>query len=203
MNSELARQPNPVEQARNLLRIIFKYEQARDPRGTDTGSLERMLGHLHNIEKSVTASMQDHVNASKRLRDFAETLERMRERLANGPHQDQGDQIGALIMLLRKASTELGSFGRAAGLGQLRAEAPRGLKKKAPPRRGRRRQVSRVRQLNGASAACSCRRCSRPPSGRLPGSPWCRSDSGCRRIHGSPPGARRSARSRGMGAPRS
>ena len=111
MNSELARQPNPVEQARNLLRIIFKYEQARDPRGTDTGSLERMLGHLHNIEKSVTASMQDHVNASKRLRDFAETLERMRERLANGPHQDHGDQIGALIMLLRKASTELGSSG--------------------------------------------------------------------------------------------
>jgi hypothetical protein len=110
MNSELARQPNPVEQARNLLRIIFKYEQARDPRGTDTGSLERMLGHLHNIEKSVTASMQDHVNASKRLRDFAETLERMRERLA-GPHHDQGDQIGALIMLLRKASTELGSSG--------------------------------------------------------------------------------------------
>jgi hypothetical protein len=55
--------------------------------------------------------MQDHVNASKRLRDFAETLERMRERLANGPHQDQGDQIGALIMLLRKASTELGSSG--------------------------------------------------------------------------------------------
>jgi len=111
MNSELARQPNPVEQARNRLRIIFKYEQARDPRGTDTGSLERMLGHLHNIEKSVTASMQDHVNASKRLRDFAETLERMRERLSNGPHQDQGNQIGALIMLLRKASTELGSSG--------------------------------------------------------------------------------------------
>ena len=34
MNSELARQPNPVEQARNLLRVIFKHEQARDPRGT-------------------------------------------------------------------------------------------------------------------------------------------------------------------------
>ena len=38
-----------------------------------------------------------------------------------------------------------------------------------------------------ASAACSCRRCSRPPSGRLPGSPWCRSDSECRRIRGSTP----------------
>ena len=35
----------------------------------------------------------------------------MKERLANGPHHDQGDQIGALIMLLRKASTELGSSG--------------------------------------------------------------------------------------------
>src|SRR6188472_979099 len=111
MNSELARQPNPVEQARNLLRIIFKYEQARDPRGTDTGSLERMLGHLHNIEKSVTTSMQDHVNASKRLRDFAETLERMKERLSNSPHEEQGNQIGALIVVLRKASAELGTAG--------------------------------------------------------------------------------------------
>src|SRR6186713_3217873 len=107
MNSELARQPNPVEQARNLLRIIFKYEQARDPRGTDTGSLERMLGHLHNIEKSVTASMQDHVNASKRLRDFAETLERMKERLNTAPHQEYAMQINALIASLRKASSEL------------------------------------------------------------------------------------------------
>src|SRR6476659_4786206 len=111
MNSELARQPNPVEQARNLLRIIFKYEQARDPRGTDTGSLERMLGHLHNIEKSVTTSMQDHVNASKRLRDFAETLERMKERLSTGPHEEQGNQIGALIVVLRRASAELGTAG--------------------------------------------------------------------------------------------
>ncbi|HEV7608431.1 MAG TPA: hypothetical protein VGO61_13895 [Steroidobacteraceae bacterium] len=110
MNAELARQPNPVEHARNLLRTIFKYEQTRDPRGTDTGSLERMLGHLHNIEKSVTTSMQDHVNASKRLKDFAETLERMKERLSNG-HEDQGNQIGALIVVLRKASVELGTAG--------------------------------------------------------------------------------------------
>jgi hypothetical protein len=111
MNAELARQPNPVEQARNLLRTIFKYEQSRDPRGSDTGSLERMLGHLHNIEKSVTSSMQDHVNASKRLRDFAETLERMKERLSSSPHEAQGNQIGALIVVLRKASAELGSSG--------------------------------------------------------------------------------------------
>ena len=111
MNSELARQPNPVEQARNLLRIVFKHEQARDPRGSDAGTLERMLGHLHNIEKSVTASMEDHVNASKRLRDFAETLERMKERLTTTPHQDQVPQINALITSLRKASTELGASG--------------------------------------------------------------------------------------------
>jgi hypothetical protein len=111
MTVELARQPNPVEQARNLLRTIFKYEQSRDPRGSDTGSLERMLGHLHNIEKSVTASMQDHVNASKRLRDFAETLERMKERLSSSPHEVQGTQIAALIVLLRRASVELGSSG--------------------------------------------------------------------------------------------
>jgi hypothetical protein len=111
MNSELARTPNPVEQARNLLRVVFKYEQSRDPRGTDTGSLERMLGHLHNIEKSVTSSMEDHVNASKRLRDFAETLERMKERLSSAPHQEQVPQINALVASLRKASTELGASG--------------------------------------------------------------------------------------------
>jgi hypothetical protein len=111
MNSELARQPNPVEQARNLLRVVFKHEQARDPRGSDAGTLERMLGHLHNIEKSVTASMEDHVNASKRLRDFAETLERMKERLSTAPHQEQVSQINALIASLRKTSAELGASG--------------------------------------------------------------------------------------------
>ena len=111
MNSDFARQPNPVEQARNLLRTIFRNEQARDPRGTDTGSLERMLGHLHNIEKSVTASMQDHVNASKRLNDFAETLERMKDRLAATTQFDQGPQFDSLIQLLRRASIELGSSG--------------------------------------------------------------------------------------------
>jgi hypothetical protein len=110
MNTEFARQPNPVEQARNLLRVVFKHEQARDPRGSDTGTLERMLGHLHNIEKSVTASMEDHVNASKRLRDFADTLERMKERLAASP-QEHSMQISALIASLRKASSELGASG--------------------------------------------------------------------------------------------
>ena len=110
MNTEFARQPNPVEQARNLLRVVFKNEQARDPRGSDAGTLERMLGHLHNIEKSVTASMEDHVNASKRLRDFADTLERMKERLST-PQQEHATQVGALIAALRKASTELGASG--------------------------------------------------------------------------------------------
>jgi len=111
MSSESARQPNPVEQARDLLRIVFKHEQARDPRGTDAGTLDRMLGHLHNIERSVTASMEDHVNASKRLRDFAETLERMKERLTDRPHEAQAPQISALISHLRRASTELGATG--------------------------------------------------------------------------------------------
>jgi hypothetical protein len=111
MNTELARQPNPVETARNLLRVVFKHEQTRDPRGSDAGTLERMLGHLHNIEKSVTASMEDHVNASKRLRDFAETLDRMKERLTTAPHQEQVAQINALVAALRKASTELGASG--------------------------------------------------------------------------------------------
>lgn len=111
MNTEFARQPNPVEQARNLLRNVFKHEQARDPRGSDAGTLERMLGHLHNIEKSVTSSMEDHVNASKRLRDFADTLERMKERLAGAPQQEQAMQIDALITSLRKASSELGASG--------------------------------------------------------------------------------------------
>jgi soluble cytochrome b562 len=91
--------------------VVYKHEQARDPRGSDAGTLERMLGHLHNIEKSVTASMEDHVNASKRLRDFAETLERMKERLTTAPHQEQVAQINSLITALRKASTELGASG--------------------------------------------------------------------------------------------
>jgi hypothetical protein len=43
----------------------------------DAGSVERIAVHLTNIGVSVLASTQDHVNASKRLNDFAATLARI------------------------------------------------------------------------------------------------------------------------------
>jgi hypothetical protein len=41
------------------------------PSWFDAGSVGRILVHVDNIGRSVTASMQDHVNAAKRLNDFA------------------------------------------------------------------------------------------------------------------------------------
>jgi soluble cytochrome b562 len=103
--------PSPLAQAQNQLRAVLKHHQDRDPRGSDTGTLDRMLGHMKNIEKSVSASMQDHVNASKRLKDFADTVERMASRMTDVDQQSVIGHMRALAETLRGASTELSNAG--------------------------------------------------------------------------------------------
>lgn len=73
---------------------------------TDDGSVRRMLVHISNINISVLASTQDHVNASKRLNDFAITLDRMAKKSAL-PNDVLKDRMTAIAMNLRAASEEL------------------------------------------------------------------------------------------------
>jgi phage gpG-like protein len=110
MNAALETPSNPLKLAQQQMRAVFKYFQERDPRGSDTGTLERMIAHLNNIERSVTASMQDHVNASKRLKDFGDTIERMSAHMGE-ESQSQVVLMRELATTLRAAGMELGKTG--------------------------------------------------------------------------------------------
>jgi hypothetical protein len=72
----------------------------------DAGTLRRMLVHLSNINLSVLASTQDHVNATKRLNDFASTLMRMAKH-AELPNDVLTTRMTLVATALRAASTEL------------------------------------------------------------------------------------------------
>jgi hypothetical protein len=70
-----------------------------------------MLVHMDNIAKSVSASRDDHVNASKRLNDFANTIERM-DRIAAQPGAPRGEtRLTTLMTTLRAAARELSNAG--------------------------------------------------------------------------------------------
>lgn len=67
---------NPLNHAEAQLREICA-TPARLDAAIDAGSLNRMLVHIRNINASVCSSTRDHVNAAKRLSDFAAALGRM------------------------------------------------------------------------------------------------------------------------------
>jgi methyl-accepting chemotaxis protein len=96
-----------LEQAESQLRELC---ERRDQLATpiDTGSLGRMLVHIQNIRRSISESTRDHVNAAKRLTDFAVTLGRMATRFAPGS-EDLAARIQSLADLLRTAGAELAS----------------------------------------------------------------------------------------------
>jgi hypothetical protein len=76
MSDNTPTQENPLDLAEAQLREICESpEQFQEP--IDTGSLNRMLVHIRNINASVCASTRDHVNAAKRLTDFSVTLGRL------------------------------------------------------------------------------------------------------------------------------
>jgi len=111
MNSPLTSQPSPLQRARAQLQAIHHEHESIDPKGTDTGTLARMMVHMDNIEKSVSASMEDHVNASKRLLDFGNTVERMAKHLSPSFPQGLEARMGDLVDTLRAAGTALGGSG--------------------------------------------------------------------------------------------
>lgn len=96
---------NPLDSAIVELRdISHDHELLKST--TDAGSLRRMLVHLSNINLSVLASTRDHVNASKRLNDFAFTLGRMAKN-AELPNEALTSRITQVAATLRAASAEL------------------------------------------------------------------------------------------------
>ncbi len=75
-------------------------------------SLLRMLVHVVNIQKSVDQGCDDPANAIKRLRDFANTIERLDLGAEN--QADAQDIRGRLIAVLRQAADQLEPGGGAA-----------------------------------------------------------------------------------------
>jgi len=96
---------NPLESAISQLRNICSDHELLKS-SMDAASVRRMLIHIANINISVLASTQDHVNASKRLNDFAFTLARI-ARNAELPNEVLATRMTSVAVNLRAASEEL------------------------------------------------------------------------------------------------
>jgi hypothetical protein len=96
---------NPLDSAISRLGEICNDRELLDS-SIDIGSVRRMLVHITNINASVLASTQDHVNAAKRLNDFAFTLERM-ARNAEPANEALTSRLGSIATELRAASEQL------------------------------------------------------------------------------------------------
>jgi hypothetical protein len=72
----------------------------------DAGSVRRMLVHIANINLSVLASTRDHLNATKRLKDFAFTLIRIAKNSAV-PNEVLTTRMARVAQHLHAASKEL------------------------------------------------------------------------------------------------
>jgi hypothetical protein len=77
---------NPLEAAASQIRNLCDEGESL-PSWLDAGSVRRILVHVDNIGRSVNASMEDHVNAAKRLNDFAGIFERFAK---NSQPPDEG-----------------------------------------------------------------------------------------------------------------
>ncbi len=101
---------NPLEDAEAQLREIFQRRLPKAP--AEAGTLGRILAHVVNIRRSVRESSLDHVNAAKRLGDFAMTINRMAQRLFPSDH-DTAARMTGLADSLRAAGDSLASNGAA------------------------------------------------------------------------------------------
>lgn len=110
---------NPLDCAARKLRDISDDHELLKS-SIDAGSVRRILVHIHNINVSVLESPRDHLNATKRLKDFAFTLIRIANR-SELPNQRLSNQMGRVAEYLRAASEELArsdaipNWGRSAG----------------------------------------------------------------------------------------
>lgn len=96
---------SPLEVAADQIRSLCQQGEPLPPR-FDAGSVGRILVHIDNINRSVTASTQDHVNAAKRLNDFALIFERF-ARDSEPPDGPLAVRMTSVSQNLRAASEEL------------------------------------------------------------------------------------------------
>ncbi len=96
---------NPLDSAVSQLRHISD-DRELIRSSIDAGSVRRMVVHIVNINLSVLASTHDHLNATKRLKDFAFTLARI-ARNAEPPSEELTTRMARVAENLRAASDEL------------------------------------------------------------------------------------------------
>lgn len=110
---------NPLDCAARKLRDISDDHELLKS-SIDAGSVRRMLVHINNINLSVLESTRDHLNATKRLKDFAFTLIRIANH-AESPNQSLSIRMARVAQYLRAASEELArcdaipNWGKSAG----------------------------------------------------------------------------------------
>jgi hypothetical protein len=96
---------NPLDCAVRQLRDISDNHELLKS-SIDAGTVRRMLVHITNINLSVLASTRDHLNATKRLKDFAFTLVRI-AKSAELPNEVLTHRMARVAQHLRAASDEL------------------------------------------------------------------------------------------------
>ena len=105
MSAHAPADDTPLEAAASQMRRLCRDGETL-PAWFDTGSVERILVHIDNIGRSVTASMQDHVNAAKRLNDFAIIFARFAKN-TEPPDGPLAERLNSVSENLRAASEEL------------------------------------------------------------------------------------------------
>jgi hypothetical protein len=67
-----------LERARGLLSYLVEHRDDCAPSGAGARQLQNMAVHVTNIEEWVASEPADPTNAVKRLRDFSNTIERLK-----------------------------------------------------------------------------------------------------------------------------
>ncbi|HEU4687142.1 MAG TPA: hypothetical protein VFS23_02210 [Vicinamibacterales bacterium] len=105
MSAQAPEVENPLEAAASQIRRLCDEGETLPP-WFDAGSVRRILLHIDNIGRSVSASMQDHVNAAKRLNDFACIFGRFAKN-SQPPDEALAMRLTSVSDNLRAASEEL------------------------------------------------------------------------------------------------
>jgi hypothetical protein len=105
MSDSTSPNANPLDSVVDQLRSICGDRELLKS-SIDAGSMSRILVHISNINLSVLASTQDHVNAAKRLNDFAFSLVRMAGK-SEPPSEALEARVARIADELRAASDEL------------------------------------------------------------------------------------------------
>jgi hypothetical protein len=105
MSASMPTVDNPLDTVVRQLRDICDDRELLKS-SIDSGSVRRMVVHITNINSSVLASTRDHINATKRLKDFAFTLARIAN---NSEPANEGLKARMTLVAdhLRAASEEL------------------------------------------------------------------------------------------------